>query len=65
MDVYSKTLIEFASLIPKSLYDILDARRLTASQEDEKIKECVLLNLSSIISRDEVIRLLKLAKDRF
>lgn len=52
-------------MIPKSLYDILDARRLTTSQEDEKIKEYVLVNLSSVISRDEVTILLKLSKDRF
>lgn len=65
MDVYSKTLIELTSMIPKSLYDILDARRHTTSLEDERIKEYVLVNLSSDIAKDEVITLLKLAKDRF
>lgn len=65
MDKFSKVLIELSSMIPKSLYDILDARRHTTSIEDERIKEYVLVNLSSVISRDEVTRSLKLAKDRF
>lgn len=65
MDVYSKALIELSSMIPKSLYDILDARRHTTSLEDERIKEYVLVNLSSIISKGEVIRLLKIATKRF
>lgn len=65
MDVYSNTLIELAYMIPKSLYDILDVRRHTTNLEDERIKKYVLVNLSSIISIDEVIILLKLVKDKF
>ncbi|XP_057839638.2 uncharacterized protein LOC131049594 [Cryptomeria japonica] len=65
MDAYSKALIELASMFPKSLYDILDVRRHTTSEEDEKINEYVLMNLSFFISQDEVIRLLNLAKDIF
>lgn len=65
MDVYSKALLELASMIPKIMYDILDAIRHTTSLEDDKIKEYVLVNLSFVISRDDVTRLFKLAKDRF
>lgn len=65
MNVYSKALIELSTMIPKSLYDILDAQRHTTSLEDERIKECVLVNLSFIIYKEEVFRLLKLAKQRF
>ncbi|XP_059071295.1 uncharacterized protein LOC131865106 [Cryptomeria japonica] len=54
MDVYSKALLELSSMIPKSLYDILDARRHIASLEDDKIKEYVLVNLSS--SNDQTPR---------
>lgn len=60
MNVYSKTLIELSSMIPKELYDILDFKRHIASVEDERIKEYVLVNLSSVISKAEVDRLLKL-----
>ncbi|XP_057830558.1 uncharacterized protein LOC131041464 [Cryptomeria japonica] len=57
--------LELSSMIPKELYDILDAWRHKTRLEDERIKEYVLVNLSSIIFNDEVIRLLKLAKERF
>lgn len=38
MNIYKKTLIELSSMIMKGLYEILDARRHTASLEDERIK---------------------------
>ncbi|XP_059067434.1 uncharacterized protein LOC131858260 [Cryptomeria japonica] len=60
-----KALIDLSSMILKGLYDILDARRHTTSLEDERIKEYILVNLSSVISKAEVDRLLKLAKDIF
>lgn len=65
MDVYSKTLIELSSMIPKILYDILDVRRHTTILDDERIKEYALINLSSVISKDEVTRLLNLVKNKF
>lgn len=43
----------------------MDARRHTTSLEDEIIKEYVLVNLSSVISKVEVVRLLNIAKERF
>lgn len=52
-------------MIPKSLYGILDVRRHTNILEGERIKEYVLVNLSSVISRDDVTGLLNLSKDRF
>lgn len=63
MDVYSKELLELSSMISKSLYEILDARRHTKILEDERIKEYVLVNLSSVISKEEVVRILKHAKE--
>lgn len=65
IDIYIKALLELASMISKGLYDILDVRRHTSILEDDRIKECLLVNLSFVISRNEVTRLLKLAKDRF
>lgn len=65
LNVYSKALIELMSIIPKSLYKILDARRQTTSKEDENLKEYILVNLCSVISKEEIRRLLKLAKNEF
>ncbi|XP_059068979.1 uncharacterized protein LOC131859358 [Cryptomeria japonica] len=65
MNVYSKAFIQLSSMIPKGLYDILDARRHIDHLEDERIKEYILVNLSYIVSKVEVDRFLKLAKDRF
>lgn len=47
------------------MYDILDARRQIASKEDERLKEYVLVNLCSIITTEEIDRLLKLTKNEF
>lgn len=39
LNLYSKlSLIEIMSVIPKSLYEILDARRQTTNKEDERLK---------------------------
>lgn len=65
MDVCSKALIELSSMIPKILYDILDARRHTTSLYDERIKEYVLVNIFSVISKTVVVRLLNLANEIF
>lgn len=65
LNVYSKTLIELMSIIPKSLYDILDAKRQTTSKEDERLNEYVLVNLCSVITIEEIDRLLKLTKNKF
>lgn len=42
---FSKALIDLLSMIPKELYDILDARRHTTSLEDERLKELTLVKL--------------------
>lgn len=65
LNVYSKALIELMTVIPKSLYEILDARRQTTNKEDEGLKEHVLVNLCSVISKEEIDRLLKLEKNDF
>lgn len=65
MDVYSKALIELSSMIPKSLYDILDARRHTTCLEDGRIQKYLLVNLIFVISKSDVVILLNLAKERF
>lgn len=47
------------------MYEILDARMLTTSKEDEKLKEYVLVNLCSDISKEEIDRLLQSTKSEF
>lgn len=65
LNVYSKALIELMSVIPKSLYEILDVRRQTTNKEDERLKEYVLVNLCSIICKEEIERFLQLTKNEF
>lgn len=43
----------------------MDARRHTGSLDDERIKEYVLVNLCSMISKSGVDKLLKIMKRRF
>lgn len=52
-------------MLPKSLYDILDARRHTTSLEDERIKQYVLVSQSHSISKEEAIDILNLSNDKF
>lgn len=65
MNVYSKSLIELMSLIPKRLYNILDIRRQKTKADEEKIREYVLVNLCSVITKAEIDRILQLTKDKF
>lgn len=65
MNNLSRAPIELSFELPKELYDILDIQRNTTCQKDEEMKEYVSVNSCSVISRDEVERLLKLAKEKF
>lgn len=52
-------------MIPKGLYEVLDARRHTTSLKDERIREYALVNLCYVISKTKFDGLLKIAKDIF
>lgn len=65
MNAYSKALIELSSMNLKGLYEILDVRRNASNLEDERMKEYVLVNLCSVISKSKVDRLLKIEKSKF
>lgn len=58
---FSKSLIELERSIPKDLYNILDARRLTASRLVKEMKKRELINISACISQEEVANLIELA----
>lgn len=49
LNKFSKALIEIASEVPKSLYDILDLRKETTRIEEERIREYELVQLCSVI----------------
>lgn len=50
------------SKIPKSLYSLVEMRRSIAKEEDERLKEYVIVNLCPVIAIAEVNRILKKAK---
>lgn len=43
----------------------MDAIRKTANKEDQRLKEYVLVNLCFVISKEEIVIILKLAKNEF
>lgn len=61
---FNKSLIKLECSIPKDLYNILDARRLTSSRLDKEMKERELINISAFISQEEVDRLMELANKK-
>lgn len=61
---FSKSLIELERSIPKDLYNIIDARRLTVSKIDEKMKERELINVCTYVSQDEAKRLIEEANKK-
>lgn len=65
MNAYKKALIELMLVISKSLYDILDAKIQTTNKEDERLKEYILVNLCSIISKEEIDRFIKIEMKEF
>lgn len=65
MNIHNKALIELMTLVPKSLYKVLDMRRETTKGEEEKLREYLLVNLCLAISKIEIDIILKLAKDKF
>ncbi|XP_059071298.1 uncharacterized protein LOC131865151 [Cryptomeria japonica] len=65
MNSFSKALIERSSMIPKELYDSLDAQRHIASLEDERLKEYTLVKFCLDVTKDEIQRILVLAKENF
>lgn len=65
MNVYSKALVELFIVIPKSVYEILDTRRLMACKEEDRLKEYVLVELCLVIAKAKMDRVLKVSNPEF
>lgn len=61
---FRKILIELEKSIPKDLYNLIDARRLTPSRNDKEMKERELINVCTCITHDEVKRLIEEANKK-
>lgn len=61
LDIYKKTLLEIENQIPTQLYGILDARILSAMDEDKNIKIQELLSICVSITPKEMDRTLEVA----
>lgn len=65
MNKFNRALVEIMSEIPKNLYDVLETRRVSAQAEDERLRELILLNICSVIAKEEINRILEEAKKEF
>lgn len=61
LDIYKKALIEIENQISAELYNMLDARRLSAMKEDKHIKIQELLSICVTIAPDEMEKTLEVA----
>lgn len=63
--MYSRDLIEIMFEISKSLYDILEMRRRKKNNEEERLREYVLVELCPVIANEDIARILNEAKNEF
>lgn len=59
LNIFDTALVEIMFEIPRSLYDILEMRRSSAKEEDERLKEYLIVNLCMVIVVEEVDIILK------
>lgn len=65
LNVQSRALVEIMSDIPKSLSDSLEMRRKIANEEDERLRDYVIVNLCPVIVVAEMNKILQEAKPLF
>lgn len=59
LNKFNRALIEIVSKFPKSLYDVLEMRRDSAKEKDDRLREFVLVNICLVIVVEKIDKILK------